>query len=54
VGTLTGAPDLSGWTVVERLVGDLGQLEEPVWLAYADVDDAAREALGVSAAGAVA
>ena len=43
VGTLTGAPDLSGWTVVERLVGDLGQLEEQVWLVIDDVHELASD-----------
>ena len=43
VGTLTGAPDLSGWTVVERLVGDLGQLEEQVWLVIDDLHELASD-----------
>jgi LuxR family transcriptional regulator, maltose regulon positive regulatory protein len=34
---LTGAPDLDGWAVVERLVEDLGPLEDPLWLV---IDDA--------------
>jgi LuxR family transcriptional regulator, maltose regulon positive regulatory protein len=34
---LTGAPDLDGWTVIERLLTDLGPLEDPLWLV---IDDA--------------
>ena len=34
---LTAAPDLDGWTVVERLLEDLASLEDRVWLV---VDDA--------------
>jgi LuxR family maltose regulon positive regulatory protein len=39
VGTLTGAPDLSGWTILERMVGDLGQLAEDVWLVIDDLHE---------------
>ena len=29
---LTGEPSLDGWAVIERLVEDLGLLEDPLWL----------------------
>jgi ATP/maltotriose-dependent transcriptional regulator MalT len=29
---LTGEPSLDGWAVIERLVADLGLLEDPLWL----------------------
>ena len=37
VRPLTSAPDLDGWLVVERLLEDLGTLEDPLWLV---IDDA--------------
>ncbi len=37
VGEFTAAPDLDGWTVMERLLEDLARLEDRVWLV---VDDA--------------
>src|SRR5215469_4255646 len=37
VRPLTAAPDLDGWAVVERLLADLGSLEERVWLMVDDV-----------------
>ena len=37
VRALTAAPDLDGWTVVERLLEDLASLEDRVWLV---IDDA--------------
>jgi ATP/maltotriose-dependent transcriptional regulator MalT len=37
VRPLTGAPDLDGWTVVERLLEDLEPLGDPLWLV---IDDA--------------
>src|SRR5215468_7437267 len=37
VRPLTAAPDLDGWAVVERLLADLGSLEERVWLVVDDV-----------------
>lgn len=40
---LTAAPDLSGWTIVERLVGDLGQLDEDVWLVIDDLHELASD-----------
>jgi LuxR family transcriptional regulator, maltose regulon positive regulatory protein len=37
VRPLTSAPDLDGWLVAERLLEDLGTLEDPLWLV---IDDA--------------
>ena len=39
VRPLTGAPDLDGWAVVERLLEDLGELEDPLWLVIDDVHE---------------
>ena len=39
VRPLTGAPDLDGWVVVERLLEDLGELEDPLWLVIDDVHE---------------
>jgi len=39
VRPLTAAPDLDGWTVVERLLADLGGLEDRVWLVVDDVHE---------------
>jgi LuxR family transcriptional regulator, maltose regulon positive regulatory protein len=36
---LTGAPDLDGWTVIERLLEDLVPLEDPLWLVIDDVHE---------------
>ena len=36
---LTAAPDLNGWTVVERLLEDLASLEDPVWLVVDDLHE---------------
>jgi len=36
---LTGAPDLNGWAVVERLLEDLEPLEDPLWLVIDDVHE---------------
>jgi LuxR family maltose regulon positive regulatory protein len=36
---LTVAPDLDGWTVVERLLDDLAALEEQVWLVIDDLHE---------------
>jgi LuxR family transcriptional regulator, maltose regulon positive regulatory protein len=36
---LTGAPELDGWAVVERLLEDLGTLEDPLWLVIDDVHE---------------
>jgi LuxR family maltose regulon positive regulatory protein len=43
VGALTAAPGLSGWTILERLVGDLGQLKEDVWLVLDDLHELASD-----------
>jgi LuxR family maltose regulon positive regulatory protein len=37
VRPLTGAPDLDGWAVVERLLTDLAPLEDRLWLVIDDV-----------------
>jgi LuxR family transcriptional regulator, maltose regulon positive regulatory protein len=34
---LTAAPDLDGWAFVERLLTDLGELEDRIWLVIDDV-----------------
>jgi LuxR family transcriptional regulator, maltose regulon positive regulatory protein len=39
VRPLTAAPDLDGWTVVERLLEDLASLEDRVWLVIDDVHE---------------
>ena len=39
VRALTAAPDLDGWTVVERLLEDLASLEDRVWLVIDDVHE---------------
>src|ERR1700722_5612663 len=36
---LTAAPDLDGWTVVERLLEDLASLQDRVWLVLDDVHE---------------
>ncbi len=36
---LTGAPDLNGWAVVERLLEDLEPLEDSLWLVIDDVHE---------------
>ena len=36
---LTAAPDLNGWTVVERLLEDLASLEDRVWLVIDDLHE---------------
>src|SRR5580698_4672196 len=33
----TTAPDLDGWSAVERLLGDLRSLRDPIWLVIDDV-----------------
>jgi LuxR family maltose regulon positive regulatory protein len=46
VRPLTGAPDLDGWAIVERLLADLVRLDERVWLVVDDVHElASAEAL---------
>jgi LuxR family transcriptional regulator, maltose regulon positive regulatory protein len=37
VRALTGAPDLDGWAVVERLLTDLAPLGDPLWLVIDDL-----------------
>jgi LuxR family maltose regulon positive regulatory protein len=39
VGPLTAAPDLDGWTVVERLLKDLAPLQDRLWLVIDDVHE---------------
>jgi LuxR family transcriptional regulator, maltose regulon positive regulatory protein len=39
VRELTGAPDLDGWTIVERLIEDLRELREQVWLVVDDLHE---------------
>jgi LuxR family transcriptional regulator, maltose regulon positive regulatory protein len=39
VQEVTAAPELDGWTVVERLLKDLAPLDEPVWLVVDDVHE---------------
>ena len=39
VRPLTPAPDLDGWAVVERLLTDLGGLEDRVWLVIDDLHE---------------
>jgi LuxR family maltose regulon positive regulatory protein len=47
VRSLTPAPDLDGWAIVERLLEDLGSLEDRVWLVIDDLHELrSTEALG--------
>jgi LuxR family transcriptional regulator, maltose regulon positive regulatory protein len=39
VRELTAAPDLDGWTVIERLIEDLAPLQERIWLVIDDLDE---------------
>jgi LuxR family maltose regulon positive regulatory protein len=39
VRALTAAPDLDGWTVVERLLEDLASLEDRLWLVIDDLHE---------------
>ncbi|HTZ27696.1 MAG TPA: LuxR C-terminal-related transcriptional regulator [Streptosporangiaceae bacterium] len=39
VRAVSAAPDLDGWTLVERLLSDLAPLTEPVWLVIDDVHE---------------
>jgi LuxR family transcriptional regulator, maltose regulon positive regulatory protein len=39
VRPLTAAPELDGWAVIERLLEDLGELEDRVWLVIDDVHE---------------
>ena len=45
VQALTAAPDLDGWTLVERLLTDLAPLEDRVWLVIDDVHELDPQAL---------
>ncbi|MGH3193675.1 MAG: AAA family ATPase, partial [Streptosporangiaceae bacterium] len=42
---VTGAPDLDGWALVERLLADLARLEDRLWLVVDDVHELGPEAL---------
>jgi LuxR family maltose regulon positive regulatory protein len=39
VKALTAAPDLDGWAIVERLLADLGRLEDRMWLVIDDLHE---------------
>ena len=39
VQALTAAPDLDGWAITERLLKDLGPLDDPIWLVVDDVHE---------------
>ena len=39
VRALTAAPDLDGWTVVERLLEDLASLDDSIWLVIDDLHE---------------
>jgi len=45
VQVLTAAPELDGWAIVERLLGDLAPLTEQLWLVVDDVHELDPEAL---------
>jgi LuxR family transcriptional regulator, maltose regulon positive regulatory protein len=45
VRELTAAPDLDGWVITERLLADLAQLEDRVWLVVDDVHELGPDAL---------
>jgi LuxR family maltose regulon positive regulatory protein len=45
VQPLTAAPDLDGWAIVERLLGDLAPLQDRLWLVIDDVHELDPEAL---------
>ena len=45
VRAVTGAPDVDGWGLVERLLEDLAPLADPVWLVVDDVHELGAEAL---------
>jgi LuxR family maltose regulon positive regulatory protein len=44
VRELTGAPDLDGWSIVERLLKDLESLEQPVWIVIDDLHELGSDA----------
>ena len=39
VRALTGAPDLDGWSIVERLLQDLQSLEQQIWVVVDDLQE---------------
>jgi LuxR family maltose regulon positive regulatory protein len=45
VRPLTAAPDLDGWTIVERLLTDLAPLENRIWLVIDDMHQLSPDAL---------
>jgi LuxR family transcriptional regulator, maltose regulon positive regulatory protein len=45
VQPLTAAPDLDGWSIVERLLADLAPLQDRLWLVIDDVHELDPEAL---------
>ena len=45
VRAVTGAPDVDGWGLAERLLEDLAPLADPVWLVVDDVHELGAEAL---------
>jgi LuxR family transcriptional regulator, maltose regulon positive regulatory protein len=45
VRPLTAAPDLDGWSIVERLLADLAPLQESLWLVIDDLQELDPEAL---------
>jgi LuxR family transcriptional regulator, maltose regulon positive regulatory protein len=45
VQPVTAAPDLDGWAIVERLLGDLAPLQDQLWLVIDDVHELDPEAL---------
>jgi LuxR family maltose regulon positive regulatory protein len=45
VKALTPAPDLDGWAIVERLLADLGGLEERTWLLIDDLHEVRNDEL---------
>jgi CheY-like chemotaxis protein len=51
VRELAAAPDLDGWAVLERLLADLGSLDEPLWLVIDDVHDVRIQRRGAAAHG---
>src|SRR5256885_387603 len=45
VKALTAAPDLDGWAIVERLLAELGHLEERTWLMIDDLHEGRNDEL---------
>jgi LuxR family maltose regulon positive regulatory protein len=46
VRTVTAAPDLDGWALLERLLEDLAPLDDQLWLVVDDVHELGPETLG--------